>query len=185
MIISIIIFNLYNIVFDKNINSFEYLDSSINTSVLVYKEESEEYKEYVRTHYFNGEDIDTIASKLDRYLNSSLSGKGHFIAEYSLSVGIDPYLCTAVMLQETGCYYNCSGLTKSCNNVGGNKGSPSCNGGSYRRFDTLDDGIRFAINKLNSYYKKGLTKPEQINPYYASDKTWYQKVNNYIRRLKG
>ena len=98
---------------------------------------------------------------------------------------MDPYLATAVMLQETGCRWTCSSLTRNCYNVGGNKGKPSCNGGSYRKFSSIDEGIKFAIDKLNSYYKKGLTTPEEINPRYASDKTWYKKVNNYIKLLKG
>ncbi len=98
---------------------------------------------------------------------------------------MDPYLATAVMLQETGCQWTCSKLTRTCNNVGGNKGKPSCNGGSYRKFDTIEDGIKFAINKLNSYYSKGKTTPKQINPHYAEDKTWYKKVENYMKKLKG
>ena len=97
---------------------------------------------------------------------------------------MDPYLAAGVMLQETGCYWRCSYLTRVCNNVGGNKGKPGCNGGSYRRFDTIEEGIKFAINKLNSYYKKGLTKTEQIGPKYASDPKWPQRVNNYIKKLK-
>ena len=167
-------------IFNTDINH-DYLDNQIQIGVDNFKVE---YDEYQRTHYFNGESIDVIAAKLDRYLNSTLSGKGRFITEYSLSVGMDPYLATAVMLQETGCQWTCSKLTRSCNNVGGNKGKPSCNGGSYRRFDTIEDGIKFAINKLNSYYSKGKTTPKQINPHYAEDKTWYKKVENYMRKLK-
>ena len=45
------------------------------------------------------------------------------------------------MLHETGCKYKCSNLVVSCNNVGGQKGSPSCGGGSYKYYATLDDGI--------------------------------------------
>ena len=97
---------------------------------------------------------------------------------------MDPYLATGVMLQETGCYWTCSYLTRVCNNVGGNKGGPSCNGGSYRRFDTIEEGIKFAINKLNSYYSKGKTTTYEIGPYYASDPKWPTRVNNYINKLK-
>ena len=97
---------------------------------------------------------------------------------------MDPYLATAVMLQETGCYWTCSYLTRVCNNVGGQKGSPSCNGGSYRRVDTLEEGLKFTINKLNSYYQNGKTTPREINPYYATDKTWYQKVERYMDKLQ-
>ena len=99
-------------------------------------------------------------------------------------MGLDPYLAAAVMLQETGCYWTCSGLVKKCNNVGGQKGRPSCNGGSYRKFSTLDDGLRFTINKLNSYYKKGKKTPKEINPYYAESKTWHTNVERYMKKLK-
>ena len=113
-----------------------------------------------------------------------MENKGKFIVEYSISKGVDPYLTTAVMLQETGCYWTCSYLTRVCNNVGGNKGGPSCNGGSYKRFDTIEEGMKFAIDKLAGYYKKGLTTAKEINPRYAEDKTWYVKVNNYIKKMK-
>ncbi len=158
-----------------------YLDKQIELSVKHFQSEHEDYK---KENYFNGEKIDVIASKIDRYLNSTLKGKGKFITEYSISVGMDPYLAAGVMLQETGCYWNCSYLTRVCNNVGGNKGKPGCNGGSYRRFDTIEEGIKFAINKLNSYYQKGLTTTYQIGPKYASDPKWPERVNNYINKLK-
>lgn len=143
-----------------------------------------EYDEYIEENYYNGESKEKIAKKINRYLNSTLKNKGEFIVDYSLSVGLDPYLAAGVMLQETGCYWTCSKLTRTCNNVGGNKGKPSCNGGSYRKFSTIEEGMKFAINKLNSYYKKGKKTAKEINPYYAEDKTWYKKVNNYIKKLK-
>ena len=167
----------------KDVNH-DYLNNQIKISIDHIENEYNEYQEYLKLHTFNGETDDEIAEKLDKYLHSTLSGKGKFIAEYSISVGMDPYLATAVMLQETGCYWTCSYLTRVCNNVGGQKGSPSCNGGSYRRFDTLEDGLKFTINKLNSYYQNGKTTAREINPYYATDKTWYQKVDRYIDKLK-
>ena len=168
----------------------DYLDSQIEISITNYENEYNEYQDYLKKleyekkHSFNGESSKKIAKKLNRYLNSTLKGKGEFITEYSIKVGMDPYLATAVMLQETGCYWTCSGLTRQCNNVGGNKGTPSCNGGSYRRFDTIEDGIKFAINTLSKYYKNGKTTPEQIGPKYASDPKWPTRVNNYIKKLK-
>ena len=182
LLLFISFFNLFN---SKPIINYNYLDSSINETFNYISEEKKEHDEYIKKNYYNGEHKDTIAKKLNKYLNSTLKGKGLFITEYSISVGMDPYLATAVMLQETGCRWTCSSLTRNCYNVGGNKGKPSCNGGSYRRFSSIDEGIKFAIDKLNSYYKKGLTTPEEINPRYASDKTWYKKVNNYIKLLKG
>lgn len=169
-----------------------YFDNQINMSVLNIESEYEEYQDYLvkkeeeykKKHSFNGESSDKIAKKLNKYLHSSLKGKGKFIAEYSIKKGVDPYLVTAVMLQETGCYWTCSYLTRVCNNVGGQKGKPSCNGGSYRKFDTLEEGLKFTINKLAGYYKRGLKTPEQINPHYAMTKTWAPRVQRYINKLK-
>lgn len=182
-LILILVTTLLPLRIEKNeINrDFGYLDNIVNVQKEIFIEKREEY---VKNNYFKGEHKKIIIKKINRYLNSTLDNKGEFIVNYSLKVGMDPYLATAVMLQETGCYWNCSYLVRHCNNVGGNKGSPGCNGGSYREFNDIETGIKFAINKLNSYYKKGKTTAKEINPSYATDKTWYKKVNNYIKKLK-
>ena len=185
MNVILLIISIFNMFYNKQFLNYDYFDTQIQISVENIRKENKEYQVYLKNNYYNGESKKQIAKKLNKYLNSSLKNKGEFIVDYSLKVGMDPYLATAVMLQETGCYWNCSTLTKKCNNVGGNKGTPSCNGGSYRRFSTLNDGIKFAIDKLNYYYKKGYKTAKQINPYYAADKTWYVKVNRYIKKLKG
>ena len=175
---------------EEEIIMHNYLDTQIQISIDNFENEYNEYqdyleqKEYEKTHYFKGESSEDIAKKIDKFLHSTLKGKGTFITEYSLSIGLDPYLAASVMLQETGCYWTCSKLTKSCNNVGGNKGKPGCNGGSYRKFDTLEKGMKFAMKKLNSYYKKGYTTAKEINPFYATDKTWHKKVQRYYNRIK-
>ena len=184
MIKMLLILGLFNSIFSNSNNELvnhDYLDNQISLSLIDFKSD---YEDFQSKQYYNGENIHDIANKLNKYLKSTLKDKGEFIVEYSMEVGMDPYLATAVMLQETGCYWRCSYLTRVCNNVGGNKGKPGCNGGSYRRFDTIEEGIKFAINKLNSYYKKGLTTTEQIGPKYASDPKWPQRVNNYIKKLK-
>ena len=129
-----------------------YLDNQIQISIENFEGEYKEYQAYLKEkNSWKGESAEKISKKLDKYLHSSLKGKSKFITEYSIKVGLDPYLAAAVMLQETGCYWTCSYLTRVCYNVAGNKGTPSCNGGSYRKFKSMDDGIKFAINKLNSY----------------------------------
>ena len=90
---------------------------------------------------YDGMTIDELAAKLDRILNDNLKGKGYLYASHSLEMGVDPYLAVAISLLETGCKWTCSGLVKQCNNVGGQKGKPSCNGGSYKSYDTIDEGI--------------------------------------------
>lgn len=134
---------------------------------------------------YDGLTMDELINKLNRNLGSSLAGKGKVFAEYSLQRGIDPYLVVAIVLHETGCKYGCSGLTKQCNNVGGQKGSPSCGGSSYKAFSTLDDGIRGMIDNLYyNYYSRGLRTPEAINKKYAESMTWSAKINNYMRTIK-
>ena len=67
------------------------------------------------------------------------------------------------------------------------KGSPGCFGGSFRKFDTLEEGIESFIKLLsNGYYKKGLTTPELMEKKYAGgSNTWAMKVNNYLNQVKG
>ena len=126
--------------------------------------------------------IDELSAKIDRSLNSTISGKGNLIATHSLDMGVDPYMATAIILHETGCKWGCSYLVNSCNNVGGQKGS-GC--GSYSYFKTLDDGIRAFINNLKyNYIDYGLTTPEAINPKYAEDPNWSNNVNKYIEIIK-
>lgn len=139
-------------------------------------------KEIVRDEVYDGMTIEELASKLDRSLNSTISGKGTLIATHSIELGIDPYLVTGIMLLETGCKWDCSYLVKQCNNVGGQKGS-GC--GSYAAYPTLDEGIIGYIDNLYyNYYSKGLTTPELMNSKYAASNTWATKVNNYIEQIK-
>lgn len=134
---------------------------------------------------FDGLTMEELSAKLDRVLNSTLSGYGSLFAEKSIELGLDPYLAVAITLLETGCKWNCSYLLKKCNNVAGIKGKPGCDGGSYKKFDTLEDGINYYLKMLyNNYYAKGLTTPELINPKYAESKDWARQVNKYIEEIK-
>ena len=126
--------------------------------------------------------MDELAAKLDRNLSNELSGKGYLYASYSIEKGVDPYLAVAISLEETGCKWNCSNLVKSCNNVGGMKGS-GC--GSYGYFNTLDDGIRaFIDNIARNYVAYGLTTADTMNPKYAENPLWSRNVNAYINKIK-
>ena len=131
---------------------------------------------------YDGMTMDELASKLEHSLKNELSGKGYLYASYSLEKGVDPYLAVAISLEETGCNWNCSSLVKSCNNVGGMKGS-GC--GSYGAWPTLDDGIRaFIDNIYRNYVAYGLTTADAMNPKYAENPAWSTNVNNYITKIK-
>lgn len=176
-------FSFNNNEYEINKN-YDYINLTVQESIKNFKDKKSTYDKYIKNNFYNGESKKGIIKKINKQLNSTLKNKGEYIVDYSIKKNIDPYLVTAVILQETGCKWTCSYLTRVCNNVGGNKGKPGCNGSSYRKFDTIEDGIKFAINKLNTYYKKGLTTPKEIGPHYASDPLWAKRVNNYIKKLK-
>lgn len=137
----------------------------------------------LRLEVFDGLTMDELSAKLDRSLgNAALAGKGNLIASYCLSKGVDPYLATAIMIHETG--RGTSTMARQCNNVAGQKGSPSCMG-SYKGYATIDDGIRGAIDNLyNNYYARGLNTPETIGPKYAESGTWVSMINGYINSIR-
>ena len=136
---------------------------------------------------YDGMTRDELAAKLNRSLNSTLSGQGYTFASYATELGVDPYLSVAIALHETGCKWTCSSLMRQCNNVGGMKGGGTgkCNGGSYASFPTLEEGIKAFMNNLNkNYFSQGLTTPEAIGPKYAASTTWATQVNTYINQIK-
>jgi len=145
-------------------------------------QEEEVIEEVVPEVVYEGMTMDELAAKIDRSLKNELSGKGYLYASYSLEKGVDPYLAVAISLEETGCNWNCSNLVRSCNNVGGMKGS-GC--GSYGYFNTLDDGIRAFIDNIKrNYVDYGLTTAETMNSKYAENPAWSTNVNNYINRIR-
>ena len=166
--------------------------TNIKTEKVVIEEELEDVKTYedvstipVDPIVYDGLTMEELADKLNRSLKSNISGKGYLIASYSLQLGIDPYMATAIILHETGCNGTCSSLVRECNNVGGQKGGPSCDGGSYKAYPTLDEGIMGYLDNLyRNYYAVGLTTVETIGPKYAASTTWTSKVNNYIALIR-
>lgn len=139
-----------------------------------------------RIEVYDGMTLEELAIKIDRNLGSDyIAGKGYLIASQCLQLGVDPYVATAIMLHETGCNAKCSNLTRYCNNVGGIKGSPGCNGGSYKSYATLDEGIIGFVNNLyKNYYSKGLTTIDSIGPKYAESTTWVSKIYSYVNKIR-
>ena len=183
-----------NITIEESDNKVEDITTTDIEKVeeVVIEEELEDVKTYDEVNtvpvdpiVYDGLTMGELADKLNRSLKSTISGKGYLIASYSLQLGIDPYMATAIILHETGCNGTCSSLVRECNNVGGQKGGPSCGGGSYKAYSTLDEGIMGYLDNLyRNYYAYGLTTPESIGPKYAASPTWASKVNNYIALIK-
>lgn len=179
-------FGVKNILKNKESNLFTNNNTDVayapykSTIVLEYLQKEAENK-----IVYDGLTMDELIAKLNRSLKGKLAGTGEQFATKSLELGIDPYLAVAISLHETGCNGTCSKLVQYCNNVGGMKGKPGCNGGAYREFDTLEQGIDSFLNNLYyNYIAIGLTTPETINPKYAASKTWASKVNYYINKIK-
>ncbi len=139
-----------------------------------------------RVEVYDGLTLAELSDKINRNLgNDYVAGKGYLIASECLSRGVDPYIAVAILLHETGCKSKCSALTRTCNNVGGQKGAPGCNGGSYKAFATLDEGIVGFISNLQiNYFSKGLTTIETIAPRYAQSSAWPAKINWYVEQIR-
>lgn len=132
---------------------------------------------------FDGLTFEELGDKLNLSMRGIIAGQGHYFAARSLELGIDPYMALAIVLQETGCEWECSYLTKACFNIGGQKGKPACSGG-YRRFNSLKEGIDgYLYNLYNNYVSKGLTTPETINSVYAESPVWHLKVRDYMYKI--
>lgn len=173
---------------DITITTFDkYMINQLNNKIIEQNEQAyQEYQEYLKTLVvYDGMTMDQLAEKLNKSLKNELSGYGYLYASYSLEKGVDPYIAVAISLHETGCNGNCSTLMKECNNVGGQKGSPSCGSYGYRHFDTLEEGIKGFIDNLsNNYFGIGLNTPELMARKYAASTTWSTKVNNYISMIQ-
>ena len=139
-----------------------------------------------RIEVFDGLTMEELAAKLDKNLgNDIMGGKGYFIASNCIEKGVNPYIATAIILHETGCGTKCSNLARYCYNVSGQKGRPGCNGGSFKKFDSLDEGIMGLINNLyKNQYSVGLDTVEKIAPKYAEGNTWAGKINYFVNKIK-
>ncbi len=135
---------------------------------------------------YNNLTLEELSNKINKVFKGSyLANTGELFASYSLEKKVDTYTAVAIVLLETGCYSNCSKQVRTCNNVGGMKGGPSCNGTSYKYFKTKEEGIKSFIDNLSkNYYKQGLDTPEKMNKKYAASSTWAKKVNKYIDIIK-
>ncbi len=126
-----------------------------------------------------------LSAKLNRSLKSTLSGTGEIFAKYAVEMNVDPYIAVAIVLHETGCNHKCSAQVRECYNVGGMKGGPSCQGTSYKRFSSLNEGIySYMKNLQKNYFSKGLTTPEKMNSKYAASTAWSGKVKGYVNKIK-
>lgn len=153
-------------------------------AVVLPGEEEIETEPYV----FENMTMEELTIQLDKSLHSDLTGTGYLYAKYAIKYNVDPFLAVAISLHESGCNSTCSEKVTVCNNVGGQKFSPTCYaGGSYGKYDSLEEGIEgFIANISNNYIQKGLTTPEAMQLKYVGNNTspWASKVNKYIEKIR-
>lgn len=172
------------ILVNNKTNSYydDYMVADMNLDVeieYVSNEEKEEIK------VWDNLTMDELTSKLNKNLYSTLSNTGSYFASYTEKTGLDPYLAISIVNLETGCKWGCSYLARECNNIGGIKGKPSCNGSSYKKYDTLEEGINGYLDLIYyGYYSVGLDTAEKMNTKYAEDKKWAEKVNRYYEEIR-
>lgn len=166
--------------------SMKNIDIPDNSKRLVF-EATKNGKPVFSEVVYDGLTKQEIINQINKSLSSSLTETADIFVNKSMDYGMDPYLVVAISLLETGCKWGCSYLTKECNNVGGMKGTPVCEGtNGFRSFDTLEEGIdEFISNIYYNYYQKGLVTADEMAYKYANKSTtWAGKVNNYINEIK-
>ena len=177
----IILVATFNFIDMKKNNKQE--EETLSNMQVNYVENNEE-KEIV----WDGLTMDELVAKLDANLKSDLTGTGYLFAKYSIEYGVDPYLAVGISLHETGCNRSCSAQVVDCNNIGGQKFQPACYaGGTYGKYDTLEEGIEgFVRNIANNYFAYGLTTAEAMQAKYVGtgSTSWAPKVNAYIENIK-
>ena len=148
-------------------------------------EPKEDDNEVIDTDY-NGESVEKIAHKIDKYCaKTPLEGHGEYIARASIRKSVNPYLIGGIILESTSCKTECSIIFQECNNVAKMKGEPGCFGGVYKNYSSVND----AISDLVTYISKEFYTPEMQSPYkmykaYGKSSAWAFKVSNYMDAIK-
>ena len=139
-----------------------------------------------RVEVYEGMTLEELGDKLNRHLgNDTVAGQGHLIAAECINKGVDPYIVVAIILQETGCGSHCSNLARYCYNFGGVKGKPSCNGGSFRQYNSVEEGLVGMIDNLSrNYFAIGLTTPDTIGPKYCEGNEWAGHINWFVNKIR-
>ena len=139
-----------------------------------------------RVEVYEGMTLEELADKLNRNLGSdTVAGQGALIAAECINKGVDPYVTVAIILHETGCGSHCSNLARYCYNFGGQKGSPGCNGGAFKQFNSIEEGLVGMIDNLSrNYYGMGLNTVELIAPKYCEGNTWAGQINWFVNKIR-
>lgn len=142
-------------------------------------------EEEIDTSY-NGESIEKIAHKIDKYCSKTpLEGHGEHIAKASIRKSVNPYLIGGIILESTSCKRECSIIFQECNNVSKMKGDPGCFGGAYKSYSSVNDAITDLVSKISKdFYTKEMQSPYKMYKSYGKSSSWAFKVSNYMDAIK-
>lgn len=184
LIISLIKYN-YNYKYGRRSVDFRLpLVIGENYKKLEFEAKDQDVKVFKEIVY-EGKTEEEVIEQINKSLTSTLTGTGEIFVRNSLEMGVDPYVAVAISLYETGCKWGCSYLARECYNFGGIKGSPNCDGTSFKRFNSLEEGIESFVRVVASYYNNGMDTPEKMQYRYAGGSTtWAGKVNAYVNQIK-
>lgn len=154
-------------------------------------------KEDVLVEY-EGESYSEIAKKIDRNFSKdsktfkvnevekSINGYGEYIAKYSISKGVDPYLIGAIMMVNSNCTIRCNEKVQYCNNISDLVGGDNrCFGGAYTKYSTIEESIKDLVDYVNNtFYLKEIKNPYDMYKTYDKDINWAYKVKKYMSALK-
>ncbi len=146
-----------------------------------------------KTNNFATGDFAKAYSENSNFKQGVLADKGAFIEEVCAKYGVDPYLATSIMVNETG--WGTSNAIKNHNNPGGYMDSAT-NWSTIKTFDTLEDGIEAVVKNLSkNYLNQGRTTIASIGDKYcpvgaANDPTglnsgWIPGVTKIYNELAG
>jgi hypothetical protein len=135
---------------------------------------------------FNGESIETIGKKIDKYCGkTAFEGYGEYIAKTSIHKGVNPYLITGILLESSNCKIECSVIFQECNNTTGMKGEPGCFGGVYKQYNKVEDSISDIVNYISKeFYTPEMQSPYKMYKVYGKNSSWALKVSNFMDAIK-
>ena len=135
---------------------------------------------------YNGESIEEIGKKMERMFSKTLlEGLGEHVSRTSIKESVNPYLVGGIILENTNCKIDCSILLKHCNNLSGLMGEPGCFGGSYTKYNTMEDSVSDLVRYISkSYPNLEMQQPYKMFKSYGKNETWAFKVNKYMEELK-
>jgi hypothetical protein len=135
---------------------------------------------------WNGEKKDAIASKLEKYYKDTyLEGYGEKITASAINRNVDPYLIASIIYVNSKCSVECQPFVRMCNNAGGTSGNPSCLGGRYKKYKTIDESFDdLVIYIKDNFVSKDISNPYEMYKKYGKDAAWAYSVNKYYGMIK-